>query len=133
MSNEMIIQVHTLTYCISGTHDPMLINMIQRQMTTHITLALMRLITVNGVTPIDNADAGVATICAGDTRVVPINMAYAGTASINTADAGAALVNVEYPGVTHISTATQMKAPEVAVPAKVPGVVKKPSSIDMDE
>jgi len=98
-----------------------------------------------GVVPVDDADAGVATACAGDAGVVPTNTANAGTALVNTADAGATLVNTadagatlinaKYPRVTHISTATQMKAPEVAVPAKIPGGVRKTNRplFDMDE
>jgi len=76
-----------------------------------------------GVVPVDDADAGAATVCAGDAGVVPTNTANAGATLVNTADAGATLVNAKYPRVTHVSTATQMEAPEVAVPTKIPGVV----------
>jgi len=64
-------------------------------------------------------------VCAGNAGVVPII----------TADAGAAPMNAEYQGMTLVITAMQMKPPEVAVPAKIPGVVRKikPSSTDMDE
>ncbi len=141
MSYEMIIQVHTLTCRISVTHGPRLHDRCDAEADDHSCHASTDVINKNepaadaGVAPVDDADAGVATMCAGYAGVVPINTADAGTASVNTAGAGAAPVNAEYPGVTHVSTTTQMKAPDVIFPAKIPGVVRKikPSSTDMDE